>query len=100
MRAWLEQLDPNNIQSWADLRSTFIEYFHGTYTRPTNSWDLCNCRQRSDETLHEYTQHMSKMCNKLHNIMDAHVISAFPCRTTYEVLVHTLERDALWAMRQ
>lgn len=38
---------------WDDLCSTFVGHFQVTYTRPGNSWDLCNCRQKSGETLSE-----------------------------------------------
>jgi hypothetical protein len=53
-RAWLKQLEPDSIRYWGNLHSVFVGYFQGTYTRPGNSWDLHNCRQRVDETLREY----------------------------------------------
>jgi hypothetical protein len=55
----------------------FIGHFQGTYTHPGNSWDLCNCRQRADETLREYIQRFSKKRNELPNITDTDVINAF-----------------------
>jgi hypothetical protein len=75
---------------------TFIENFQGTYT----SWDLCNYRQRSDETQYEYVQRFSKKRNELPNIMDTNVINAFTYDTTYEALIHTLRREASWMMRE
>lgn len=53
-RAWLEYLPHGRIQDWADLKDIFISNFHGTYTRPENSWDLKNCRQKPGETLRDY----------------------------------------------
>ena len=32
--------------------------FQGTCTRPENTWDLRNCRQRTNKTLWEYIQHL------------------------------------------
>ena len=63
-RAWLEQLEHGSIRCWSDPRSTFIGHFQSTYTRPGNSWNLRNCRQRADETLREYIQRFSKKRNE------------------------------------
>ena len=71
----------------------FIGHFQGTYTRPRNSWDLYNYRQRADETLREYIQCFSKKHNELPNITDANVINAFICGTNYEALVHALGHE-------
>ena len=59
-RAWLEHLSSNAIQSWADLREIFVGSFQVTYKRPGNPWDLKNCRQKADETLHEYIRCFSQ----------------------------------------
>ena len=40
VRAWLEHLPSNAIQSWADLRETFVGNFQGMYKHPRNPWDL------------------------------------------------------------
>jgi hypothetical protein len=92
-RAWLELLKPGCIRCWGDLRSVFIGHFQGTYTQLGNSWDLLNCRQRSNETLREYIQRFSKKHNELPNIADADVINAFIYGTTCEALVPVLSRE-------
>ena len=63
------------------------------YTWLGNTWDLCNYRQRADETLQEYIQHFSKECNELPNITDADVINAFICGMTCKALIHALGRE-------
>ena len=85
---WLEHLPSNAIQSWADLRGNF----QGTYKRPGNPWDLKNCCQKADETLHGYIRRFSWQCNELPNVTDADVIGAFLSGTTCESLVHKLGR--------
>jgi len=62
-------------------------------TRPENSWDLRNCRQRPDETLREYIQRFSKKLNELPNITDTEVINAFTCGMTYKALIHALSHE-------
>ena len=68
-------------------------HFQGTYTRLKNLWELCNYRQRADETLLDYIQCFSKKRNELTNITDTNMINAFIYATTYEALVHTLGRE-------
>ena len=53
-RTWLEHLLPNRIQGWVDLKEIFVGNFYGTNARPRNPWDLKNCRQNFEKTLHEY----------------------------------------------
>ena len=57
--------------------------------------DLCNCRQRTDETLQEYIQRFSKKHNVLPNITNTDMINAFTCGTTYEALIHALSHETL-----
>ena len=63
------------------------------YTRPRNSWDLRNYRQRANETIRGYIQRFSKKHNELPNITDANVISAFIRGMTYEAPIHVLGRE-------
>ena len=64
----------------------------GTYKHPGNPWDLKNCRQKANETLHGYIRRFSRQCNELPNVADADVIGAFLSGMTYESLVHKLGR--------
>jgi ethanolamine ammonia-lyase small subunit len=62
--------------------------------RPGNPWDLKNYWQKPDESLHDYIRRFSKQCNKLPNIADADVFSAFLSGTTNKTLVHKLGRKS------
>ena len=53
VHAWLDFLPADSIGSWADLRKVFIGNFQGTYVRPSNSWDLKNCKQKPGESLRD-----------------------------------------------
>jgi hypothetical protein len=91
-RAWLEHLPPAQIFDWDDLVKAFAGYFHGTYMRPGNSWDLQSCRQQPGESLREYIRRFSKKCTELPNITDSDVIRAFLAGTTCRDLVSKLGR--------
>jgi hypothetical protein len=90
--AWLEYLPKDSIQSRSDLRDVFIGNFQGTYKRPSNSWDLQNCKQSSGETLREYIRHFSKKCNELPDVVDADVVMTFLSGTSNRGLVHEFGR--------
>jgi hypothetical protein len=36
------------------MRVIFVGNFQGTYARPGNPWDMKICRQKANESLHEY----------------------------------------------
>jgi hypothetical protein len=64
--------------------------FQGTYIRLGNSWDLQSCRQKTDESLHDYIRRFSKQCTKLPNVTDSDVIGAFLAGTSCRDLVSKL----------
>ena len=45
-RAWLNQLAPSSIYSWADLARVFIRTFEGTCKRPAGLVELQHCVQK------------------------------------------------------
>jgi hypothetical protein len=55
--------------------------------RPSNSWDLRSCKQKSGESLRDYIRRFSKQRTELPNITDSNVIMAFLFGTTYKELV-------------
>ena len=69
-RLWLEELPANQIHDWADLVRVFEGNFKGTYIRPGNSWDLSKCKQKSGESLREYTRRFSTQHTELPHIPD------------------------------
>jgi hypothetical protein len=92
-RAWLEDLLPGQIHNWNDLVRVFEGNFKGTYMLPDNSWDLRSCKQKPDESLHDYIRCFSKQRTELPNITDSDVIMAFLSGTTSKELVRELGRN-------
>jgi len=80
------------IYGWTDLVRIFVGNFQGTYVCPGNSWDLRSCRQKPDESLHDFIRRFSKKCTELPIITDSDVIGAFIAGTTCKELVHELGR--------
>jgi len=76
-RAWLEYLPPCCIHTWADLKQIFVCNFQGIYKHPGNARDLKSCKQKPDESLHDYIHRFLNQCNQLPDIVDADVIGAF-----------------------
>jgi hypothetical protein len=92
-RAWLEDLPPRQIHDWNDLVRVFEGNFKGTYVCPGNSRDLRSCKQKPDESLHDYIRRFSKQRTELPNITDSDVIMAFLSGTTCKELVRELGRN-------
>ena len=92
-RRWLEELPANQIHDWTDLVWVFEGNFKGTYIRPSNSWDLSMCKQKSGETLQEYAQRFLKQRTELPHIPDHDVILAFVSGTACRDLVRELGRN-------
>ena len=90
---WLEELLSNQVHDWTDLVRVFEGNFKGTYIRSSNSWDLSKCKQKSGETLREYTRRFSKQRTELPHIPDHDVILAFVSGTAYKDLVSELGRN-------
>jgi hypothetical protein len=81
-RTWLDHLPRGKIDNWLQLRDAFISNFQGTYARPENPVDLCNCKQMKGESMRDYIRRFSKRCTELPNTIDMDVISAFQNGTT------------------
>lgn len=56
-RAWLNQLAPSSIYSWADLSRVFIRTFEGTCKRHAGLVELQHCVQKQNEPLRDFIQH-------------------------------------------
>ena len=53
-RAWLNNLQPNSINSWLYFKEAFVRNFTSTYVRPSPARLLSLCTQRPDEPNHAY----------------------------------------------
>jgi hypothetical protein len=86
-------LPRNTNDSWENLKVIFTDNFKGTYVRPGNPWDLKGCRYKPGESLLEYIQRFFRKCHELTKIYDTDIISTFWSSTSYQTLVHELDRN-------
>jgi hypothetical protein len=90
---WLQHVPPSQIHNWDDLVRTFVGNFQGTYVRPGNSWDLCVCTQKPDESLRDFIQRFSKRCTELPSVAQSEIVHALLEGTTCWDLMHELGRS-------
>jgi hypothetical protein len=82
LRTWLMNLPHESVTSWKDLCRQFVANFMPTYERPATKNDLKVVRQYKGETLCQYIQRFSQMRNKIPQISNEEVISAFSTGVT------------------
>jgi hypothetical protein len=75
--ACLNNLGPDSIGSWEELRQIFIANFRGTSKRTTSFEELGLCVQRTGEPLHLYILHWQGRRNSTKNISKKRAIDAF-----------------------
>ena len=76
-RNWLNNLQEGTIKRWADLKKAFYNHFEVAYTKPDTSWDLLGCKSKTGESLCDYIKLFTQRKNKLEDIPDASIITAF-----------------------
>jgi hypothetical protein len=74
---WLESLKPDSIDSWEDLKETFINNFQGSMLRIGTHHDLSQVKQEENEILRSYTRRFFEMRTTIGNITDEDVIHFF-----------------------
>jgi hypothetical protein len=58
-----------------------------------NSWDLCACTQKPDESLRDFIRRFSKRCTELPSVAQSEIVHAFFEGTTCRDLVRELGRS-------
>jgi hypothetical protein len=76
-RTWLMNLRHESVTSWKDVCRQFIANFMPKYERPATKNDIKVVHQYKGETLRQYIQRFSQMRNKIPQISNEEVISAF-----------------------
>jgi hypothetical protein len=71
---WLESLKLDSINSWEDLKKTFIDNFQGSMLRSGTRHDLSQVNQEENATLRSYTRRFFEMCATIANITNEDVI--------------------------
>jgi hypothetical protein len=74
---WLESLKPDTIDSWEDLKKTFIDNFQGSMLRVGTRHDLLQVKQEENETLSSNTMRYFKMRATIANITNEDIIHYF-----------------------
>jgi hypothetical protein len=92
-RTCLEHLPASQIHNWDNLVRTFVGNFQGTCVRPGNSWDLCACTQKPDESLRDFIRRFSKCCTELPSVAQSEIVHAVLEGTTCRDLVPELGRS-------
>jgi hypothetical protein len=74
---WLESLKPNSINSWEDIKWSFVNNFQGSMIRAGTRHDLSQVKQEMNETLRSYTRCFFETHPTITNIIDEDVIRCF-----------------------
>jgi hypothetical protein len=74
---WLKSLKIDSIDSWGDLKKTFINNFQSFMLRACMRHDLSQVKQEENETLRSYTRRFFEMRATIANITDKDVVHCF-----------------------
>ncbi|KAI5022128.1 hypothetical protein ZWY2020_058858 [Hordeum vulgare] len=85
-RAWLNQLAPSSIYSWADLARVFIRTFEGTCKRPAGLVELQHCVQKQNEPLRDFIQRWTTLYHTVENVTEHQAVCAFKAGVRYRDL--------------
>jgi hypothetical protein len=95
-----ETLKPDSIDSWEDLKKTFIDNFQGSMLHAGTCHDLSQVKQEENKTLRSYTRRLFEMRATITNITDEDVIhsskTASARRTSTATLAASTPR-LLWS---
>ncbi|KAI5015321.1 hypothetical protein ZWY2020_056711 [Hordeum vulgare] len=85
-RAWLNQLAPSSIYSWADLARVFIRTFEGTCKRPAGLVQVQHCVQKQNEPLRDFIQRWTTLYHTVENVTEHQAVCAFKAGVRYRDL--------------
>jgi hypothetical protein len=91
-RNWLNNLREGTMRQWADLKKAFYNHFEGAYTKPGTSWDLLGCKRKTSESLRDYIKCFTQHKNKLEDIPNAGIITAFTAGIDSKPLIWDIGR--------
>jgi hypothetical protein len=69
-RVWIDSLPRNSIHYWKDMKEAFNHNFEGTYKRSYTAGDLARCRQKADESSHDFLARWINIKNSCENMQD------------------------------
>jgi hypothetical protein len=74
----------------ADLEKAFCNHFEGAYTKLGTSWDLLGCKRKTGESLHDCIKRFTQCKNKLEDVPNASIITAFTASIDSEPLIQDI----------
>ncbi|KAI4996962.1 hypothetical protein ZWY2020_052304 [Hordeum vulgare] len=99
-RAWLNQLAPSSIYSWADLSRVFIRTFEGTCKRPAGLIELQHSVQKQNEPLRDLIQRWTTLYHMVVNVTKHQAVCAFKAGVRYRDLYLKFGRTGDISMRK
>jgi len=76
-RTWVHSLQRDSINSWSDMRDSFIKYFTGVYPPATTVGYLRRCIQKDGETSRQWVRRWEATWNSINGVGHALEISIF-----------------------
>ena len=76
-RQWLNDLEPNSIHCWFDMKIPFTKNFEGTYKRSFTVGDLQRYVQQPDESSRAFLARWLDMKNSCEGVHDQPAMHAF-----------------------
>lgn len=74
---WFTSLKPETINSWHDLKNSFLDKFSTAGKIPKTRGDLANIEQREGETLLAYLERIKQTYNEIEEIRQDTMITYF-----------------------
>src|SRR5664279_6054730 len=91
-RSWLQNLPPNSINSWDELKELFIKKFQGTCKRPSTIADLERCVQKEGDSFHHWARRVSEIINSSDTIIVDSAALVLERNCKFDILVHKIGR--------
>jgi len=89
---WLQNLPPNSINTWEELKDAFIKNFQGTCKRLCNIEDLERCVQKEGESSRHWMKRVAEIIHSSDNIPPSSAILVMEKNCKFEPLIHKLGR--------
>jgi hypothetical protein len=89
---WLQNLPPNSINSWDEMKEAFIKNFQGTCKRLCSIEDLERCVQKEGESSRHWMRRVAEIIHSSDNIPPSSAVLVMEKNCKFEPLVHKLGR--------
>ena len=73
-RNWLDDLEEGSVNCYLDFHDQFIANFQSTYQRPNGSQQLCDCKQRENESVRDFLTRWSTVKNSCEGVQESRAV--------------------------